>query len=261
MKKYKYIRFGNITFAKSFIEQARESGFICTRRHSFKKPTIILNHGNPDSLKTHQDTILLNHPEAIKYCMDKGLTSDLIADFMPTHYTPKGRTIRQEHINYPIMVKPVKGYHGNGIRKINCIDKLSGLDLSRYIIQDYISTKREYRFNILDGTIYQISRKEIVSQTPIRIKFDYISLGTGAKLSGKFFDYIKAVIAQISNELDNTMPHYAIDVLKAKTGKYYVAELNSAPGLYGRTFEKFQACLYEKLNAGDLEKYQFKNLP
>lgn len=260
MRKYKYIRFGNITFAKSFIDQARESGYICTRRNNFKKPVIILNHGSPDFLKTHQNTILLNHPTAIKYCMDKSLTSSIISDFMPIHYTPESRTLNQEGINYPIIMKPTTGYHGNGIKIINGIDELNGLDLSRYVIQEYVKTKREYRFNILDSTIYQISRKEIVSQTPTRIKFDYISLGTGAKLSGKFFNYTQAVISQINNELNNTLSHYAIDILKAKSGRYFVAELNSAPGLYGLTFEKFKTCLDKKLEAGNLDKYKFKNL-
>ena len=248
-----FLRLANIIFSKPFIIETNAANLITTRRNTFKRPCIILNHGNAQPITTTPDTILLNHPDAVKYCINKNITRELIPGYMPDHYNPD--TLTPKH--FPVIIKPTTGHHSKGFKVIHTPQELSdtpGID--RYIIQAHIETKGEYRFNIFDNTIYQISRKEIITRTADRTTFNYISLGADAKLSPKFYDFIHSAMHDITNELENTLPHYAIDILKATTGRYYICELNSAPGLTGLTLPKLTSTITRKLYAGQLDKYK-----
>jgi glutathione synthase/RimK-type ligase-like ATP-grasp enzyme len=184
------------------------------------------------------------------------LTYQILKDYCPPIFS------NIEKINtLPIIAKPVNGHHGYGIVTLSTpsqIREFNRLHPHGYLYQKKITINHEYRFNILDGDIYQISRREkLPTLTPDGgFMFSYQSLGEDAGLSDKFYEFVNNVIHEVHNHLGDNLCHYTIDVMKGMDKKYYLTELNSACGIGDFTATKLYDLIRYKLLHGQLEKYR-----
>lgn len=256
----KYIRLGNITFSKEFIERMKEFDLLVTRRDKFVKPNVImLNHGNSNNIafgSKVNNFVLLNHPRSIRFCANKLDTYNALTEYSPQTYLSK-----EDVDTFPIIAKRITGYHGYGATVINTPEELQEFNGRGYLYQKLLNIKYEYRFNVLDGEVYQVSRRakrngEMTDKGGY--SFSYKSLGKEAKISDKFWIWVCDVIGKIESEIGNDLAHYALDVIKTEDGKYYVCELNSACGLGDYTLTKLLKAIDKKYNNGDLEKYRVR---
>lgn len=250
-------RLGDIRFSKDFINALRSQSVIISRRDSFNKPALIINHGNSHDIRVNAiDSYLINKPRYIHYCSNKKSNMRVLKDYYPKEYNNASMVK-----DFPVVVKAVHGLHGTGVKKANNRRELKSIISSMrddYLIEEYINIKGEYRFNIFDGEIYQISKKEMVKGWNGRFVFEWHSLGSNAKLHPKFYDFIDNVITDFHKQVGHNLGSYAVDVLKSENGKYYLSEFNSAFGIGELTMQKLMNCIFHKYNACALEKYKVR---
>jgi glutathione synthase/RimK-type ligase-like ATP-grasp enzyme len=256
------LRQADITFSKDFVDVNRENGILLSRKNLFSVNAICINHGNSHPIKlkpTASKFYLLNKPESIRTCSNKIDNWKLLPKFYPKTYQHP-----EDVRKFPVIVKPIYGHHGYGIKIFK--DKPRFLEFMRhgssgYIIQDCIDIQNEYRFNIIDRTIFQISRKIRLDEqfTPKGgFEFSYKSLGVNADLSNKFRTFIEDIITEFHRKVGNDMADYCIDIIKGKDGNYYLTEMNSAYGLGQFTIEKLINEIRDKYEDGVLEKYRVR---
>ena len=254
------IRLADIPFSKDFISTLKSRGVILSRRDVFGRSAICINHGNAKPITIRDNVkkfILINKPEAIKYCSNKRRNCKMLKDFYPTTYSNVNEVDR-----YPVVVKPLHGFQGVGIEKIESRNELDSYisrhNSNKFLIQECIPMKFEYRFNVLDRDIFQISKKQLIEGWNGKFKFTFRSLGTDAKISNKFFNYVKSVIEEFHSQVGHDLGSYCIDVMKGKDKKYYLSEINSGYGIGQFTLEKLLYLLNEKYDGGELDNYRVK---
>jgi glutathione synthase/RimK-type ligase-like ATP-grasp enzyme len=249
-------RLGNITFSRDFINTLKGEGVIISRRNSFGRSAVLINHGNQKPIEVMNKVksfYIINQPHAIKHSSNKRLTQRILG-----HYCPSTYNSPSEVNNFPVVIKPIHGFQGRGVRRVDSRRELrSNLrHYNDYIIQDYIEPKAEYRFNVLDNDIYQISRKEMVEGWNGKFDFEWVSLGENAKLSNEFYRFVEHIIEDVYNQLGSDLGSYAIDVIKGNDNDYYLSEINSAFGIGEFTMPRMIEILNKKYYKGDLEKYK-----
>lgn len=259
-----YLRQGNIVFSRDFVDTLKDKGVVLTRKNIFKRSGIVINHGNTKPIKKGRkvrELYLLNQPEYIKYCSNKLKNYNILEEFYP-HTTEDINDVDK----FPVLVKPLNGHHGYGIKRIDDMNELSSYFNTvkgKHLIQEYIPIKHEYRFNILDKDVFQVSHKQRIYNddgTPMKtdkggMVFSYRSLGSNAKISDKFWDYINRVILKFHNSVGNHLADYCIDVIKGKDNTYYLSEINSAYGIGHYTSDKLIETINNKYISGELDKY------
>jgi len=254
------LRQANITFSKDFVDLNKQNGIVLTRKNLFGYNAVCINHGNSNPIKLKNIVTkfyLINKPEKIHLCSNKIDNWKLLQEFYPRTYQHPSDV---QH--YPVIAKPVSGHHGYGIEICknekelrNCIRK------GTYIVQDLIDVKHEYRFNVLDGDIYQISKKSFLEgmNTPLGgYQFSYKSLGVDADLSNKFKTFVNNIITRFTRQVGVDIGDYCIDIMKDKDSNYYLTEINSAYGIGQFTLEKLIDIIYSKYEGGDLDKYRVR---
>lgn len=255
-----YIRQADIVFSKDFVDRVRGYDVVMTRRNHFNRNGVIINHGNRKSItvgKKANNLYIINKPEAIQNCSNKLVNCKMLKDYYPKLYSSVN-----DIDNYPVIVKPINGHHGYGIEVFDNEEDISSFfdnhSISKYIIQQFIDIKHEYRFNIIDRNVYQVShkmRQEGETEGGGFI-FSYRSLGKDAKISKEFWKYVYNIIDIFHGHIDDDLGHYCIDIIKGMDKKYYLTELNSACGLGEFTLGKLIEELEEKYANGDLDKYK-----
>ncbi len=254
-----YLKQGNITFSQHFVDLLRSEGVFLTRRNKLFRSGIVINHGNSEPIEIGRKVrqfYIINQPEYIQYCSNKLKNYNTLKDFYPETYTHK-----RDVTEYPVMAKPLSGHHGYGITKINNRRELREFRPDKtYIYQRFIPIKHEFRFNILDREVYQVSHKErIEGETEGGgFVFSYRSLGSNAKISDKFWNYIDRIISKFHNTVGYNLGHYAIDVMKGTDNEYYLSEINSACGIGEFTLDKLLDLLENKYYDNDLEEYRVR---
>jgi len=256
-----YLKQSNITFSRNFINVMRSYGFILTRKNRFLRNGILLNHGSSEQIEFGRKVnrfYILNNPSYIHYCSNKMDNYKILSSYYPK------TTTSIEYINHlPIIAKPINGHHGYGIKILYTPSEVREFDRlhpSGYIYQNLVKIRHEYRFNIFDRHIYQISRRECSSErTPEGgYVFYYTSLGRDAGISDKFYDFVYNVISDFHNAIGNNLCHYSIDVMKGIDNKYYLTEMNSACGLGNYTVDKLLKEINASLSNDRLEKYRVR---
>jgi glutathione synthase/RimK-type ligase-like ATP-grasp enzyme len=256
------LRQGNIVFSQEFIDLLNEYGISLTRRNTFNKSGILINHGNSSPIhigKSVKDFFLINKPECIKYCSNKITNWEFLEKYYPRVYTDIPDMVSAK---YPIIAKPIDGHHGYGVEVLNSTKDFRNFSrtkkLERYIVEDYIPIKHEFRFNVFDKEVFQVSRKDkLDSKTPKGgMEFEYTSLGKDAKLSDKFWDFVENVIKDFHKSVKYGLGNYCIDTIKGTDKKYYLTEINSAYGIGELTLDKLLSLIQEKYDNGELENYR-----
>ena len=254
-------RLGNIVFSRDFVETLKSHGIILSRANRFKNDAIIINHGNTNEISASRkvrNLYVINYPSYIKYCSNKWLNYKILKDFYP--YTQLSTKINSDFA-LPLIAKPLNGHHGYGILEIKTPEELEELLHSHntYLIQEKIDIKHEYRFNVFDGKVFQVShRDKIPDRTQLGgFIFNYRSLGENAKLKSIFWEFVYNVIRTFKSSIPlKYLSSYSVDVMKGTDNKYYLSEINSAYGIGLFTLNKLIRNITEKYNSGELEKYR-----
>jgi glutathione synthase/RimK-type ligase-like ATP-grasp enzyme len=255
MPRYVF-RLGDITFSRDFIRCLRSRGVVSSRRDSFGRSCVMVNHGNSHNITIKpkvKSFYLINNPRYIRYCSNKSTNMNVLEEYYPDTYK-----YPHQVKSYPVVVKSPHGYHGSGVRKANNKRELRRLLTNDSIIEEFIDIKNEYRFNVLDKDIYQISRKNLIEGWNGRFEFEWVSLGKDAQLSNRFYRFVEKIIYQFHDNVGSNLGSYAVDVIKGKDGKYYLSEINSAFGIGEFTIDRLLDTLNKKYYRGDLEKYKVR---
>jgi hypothetical protein len=256
-----YLRQPKITFSKDFVNTIKKHGIVLTRGNKFIRNGVMINHGNPKDIKIGRKVntfYLINKPNYIKYCSNKAKNIDILKKYYPKTFN-NVEDIKDK--DFPIIAKPLNGHHGYGIEIFDDITSLSSFVHSikePYILQRYIPIKHEYRFNVFDKTIYQVSHKQKLDARTDKggLLFSYRSLGSNAGISDKFWNFIDNVIKDFHDVIDINLGDYCIDVIKGQDKEYYLSEINSAYGIGNYTLEKLITIIDNKIRKGELEKYR-----
>ena len=254
-----YLRQGNIVFSREFVDILRSKEITLTRRNNFTRSCIIINHGNskPYSIGRNVSKLyFLNHPDAIHYCCNKKHNWNILKDFYPNVYS---NSELNGDINFPIIAKPLNGHHGYGIVVVKDRKQLDSIsNKNSYIFQDLIPIKHEFRFNVLDRDVFQISHRQRLDEETDEggYVFSYRSLGNDAKISGKFRNYVLDVIKKFHEVVGYSVADYCVDVMKGTDNEYYLSEINSAYGIGQYTIEKLVDSINYKYDEGKLEQYR-----
>jgi glutathione synthase/RimK-type ligase-like ATP-grasp enzyme len=253
-------RLGDIPFSKKFIRTLRNRGVIISRRNEFGRSAVLINHGNHHPIKVKSNVqrfYVINKPDWIRYCSSKSANYNVLKDFYPKTYN------HWEEVNkFPVILKRPHGFQGRSVMKIDSKTQLRNFmrgNNGSLIIQDYIPVLHEYRFNVLDGKIYQVSRKEMLEGYNGKFKFEWKSLGTNAKLHNSTFKFVEDAIKQFHKKVGSNLGSYCVDVIKSKDKKgRYLSEFNSGYGIGEFTVSKLMDLLDRNYHSGKLEKYRVR---
>ena len=255
-----YLRQSDITYSRRFVETLMDAGFILTRRNRFKRSGIVLNHGNGEPISVADNVrrlYVINKPSYIYKCSNKLTNYNILPDYYP-YTTSNWRDVD----DFPIIAKPFSGHHGYGMKVLHDFDELYNFvrrHPSRYLYQKLIPIRHEYRFNVFDGEVYQVSRKERIDEINSQgSDFKYNSIGMGANISDRFWDYVNEIIEDFDSNVGSALGHYGIDIIKGTNKKYYMCEMNTACGLGEYTVDKLLEVLNKKFDNGNLEKYRVR---
>lgn len=252
------MRMGNITFSKDFVNTIREAGFTPTRKNHFNASAICINHGNgrPFTIGKNVKTFIsINNPNYISTVSDKKKSYKLLEKFYPkTFFNARDVNI------YPVVAKLTNGHHGYGLAYINNKKDLERHKGNAHLFQEKVDCRHEFRFNVLDNEVFQVSHREKLSDFTDNggLQFKYMSLKAhGSNMVSKQLQkFVSGVMDTMNKRVGNGLASYCIDVMKGKNGKYYLSELNSGYGIGQHTCKKLVECLEKKYDNGELDKYR-----
>lgn len=183
-----------------------------------------------------QGKVILNKPRAIRRCMNKLRTFELLKDHvrLPTltldrdeakSWISQGRSV--------VMRDRIKGARNQGIvitKNITVFDQTPAKFYTRFI--DRCS---EYRFNCFRGEILS-TYKKIKTVNTFRFK---IQMGMEPD------EYVQVMAQKVHEHLKIDM--YGMDVLLSPGGKWFFLECNSGPVLFNITANRIKKCIQEYL--------------
>jgi glutathione synthase/RimK-type ligase-like ATP-grasp enzyme len=255
-------RLADISFSRDFVHTLTNSDVIITRKNFFNRNRFLINHGNHSPITIGRDVdrfYLINKPDHIRFCANKMTSAKFLPRYYPDFYSSVGE-IRE----FPVIAKPLHGYHGIGIRILNNRHELRRFfenhQFGNYIVQDLIPISHEYRVNIFDREIFQISEKIRLEEHQRRggIEFEWRSLGEDARMKAKFHTFIDNVINDFHKKVGYNLGSYCFDVMKSGDGDYYLCEINSAYGIGELTLQKLLTKIEEKHARRRLESYRVR---
>lgn len=132
--------------------------------------------------------------------------------------------MRHQHlINYPVVYKPVRGNHGNGMRMIRNVNDLS--DASRthnydkpIFFQQYLNIEAEYRVICFNKEILNFAKKKVNAEAH--------------PFNGRAFIRL---VGNLKNDITTYIAQHAknglvgIDICRCNDGRVYILEQNRAP--------------------------------
>lgn len=244
----------SIPLQRSLVDACKKEGVIVTRRSHFKRSGVVINHGDSRAItigRRVKRLYVLNSPDIIRFAKDKQASLKSLRDFYPETLDSLCA------VTLPCLVKPRFGRASEGIVKCDSVEELSEVLrwTRRYIVQELVeNVTSEFRFNVFNSNVYQVSRKEKQSDGG----FVYTSLGPAAELSEAFWQWARDCVDAIDTATGGKLVSYALDVIRQKGGHYYLCEVNSAYGLKGFTAKRFVKLVKEAYEEGALEEYRVK---
>jgi hypothetical protein len=205
---------------------------------------VLIRYGN--SMPTKISTPF-NSDEMIEVCASKRLFSELMVE--KGVYTPIYHWRGKPEI-YPALIRTtLSSFGGRGIIIVNDEKEFDSKFKQGNCWTDFIFTKSEYRVHVLGGKVSRIFKKlydgsEDESKTPIR------NLENGYHFSLKEEEGRYELLRETIHDIDCILKgsFYGADLgWDAKSKKYFVFEVNSAPGLNPNTARDYAEYIISKL--------------
>lgn len=137
-------------------------------------------------------------------------------------------------IGFPIIAKPTDGHSGIGIQVFKTEKDFDKADHSKFdIYSQFIDKKSEHRFiNFKGKPFFWMERKPMNDKakntggkSEEAMDFEYTKKDV-AKIPSKYLDLIKKY-----TDILKDLPYICFDVMEDKSGKLYIIESNSMPGV------------------------------
>jgi glutathione synthase/RimK-type ligase-like ATP-grasp enzyme len=205
---------------------------------------VLIRYGN--SMPTKSKTPF-NSDEMIEICASKQLFSKRMSEH--GIYTPIYHW-KSKPTNYPALIRTtLSSFGGKGIIVVNNEEEFDAKFKQGNCWTDFIFTKSEYRVHVLGGKVSRIFKKlydgsSPESKTPIR------NLENGYHFSLKEeegrYEQLRETISTVDDILKGSF--YGADLgWDAENKKYFVFEVNSAPGLNPNTARDYAEFIISKL--------------
>lgn len=190
----------------------------------------------------HPGVGIYNHPKAVKIASDKLMTflcldqivniPDYTTDMVEAQeWLNAGTTIVERHT--------LTGHSGQGVRLVEFDDELSP-DAKLYV--KYIKKQEEYRLHVFDFEVFFIQRKARALDVPDdQVNWQVRNHANGFIYANQEVD-VPAHVKRMAIEAIHTLSldFGAVDIIyNAHQNKYYLLEINTAPGLFGTTLDKY----------------------
>ena len=209
---------------------------------------LIINWGNANTpFWIRYRSLILNNPCCVKLAINKRNTFEelsryevSIPDFTEHKETAKS-WIEQAH--KVVCRQTLTGHSGQGIIIANTVEEL--VDAPLYV--KFIKKDKEYRVHVFNGKVidYQLKKK--------KHNYEGGLYGIRNHLNGWIYARTDVVLPEaIANESIKAVAALgldfgAVDICTGLDGHVYVFEVNTAPGLFGTTLEKYKQTIGELL--------------
>lgn len=133
---------------------------------------------------------------------------------------------------FPVIIKPCRGYHGEGIVKIDSKEDLMEFAKSFFnknkeslFFQEYIDIKHEYRIFVVGskslGVVEKISKEGMIAKN--------------YALGAEFVQVKKPQVAKLAEKLCKKLrkDFSGVDIIEDRKGKLYILECNRSPQFIG----------------------------
>ena len=194
--------------------------------------------------KVHFMDDIYNRPKEMEKSSRKDDWHNLLgdADWLPKTTTDKSKV---KNLKFPIIAKPATGHSGIGIMKFDTLEEYqkeldkgdSKLDVFSEVIKD-IDT--EFRMVFCRDTLFLVYER-------VPIKKDNKTIDTKNPDESLSFLYVEQDLDKEGYDLGNIVEEFkdkidldffALDVMRDKSGKYWVIESNSAIGMGANTMAR-----------------------
>lgn len=201
-----------------------------------------INWGASSINREFNDEMVINHPNAVKRASNKLKTFLMLDNIVNIPDYTTDIVEAQEWINEGTTVverHTLTGHSGEGIRLVDFDDELSP-DAKLYV--KYIKKQNEYRLHVFDGEVFFIQRKARALDVPDDgVNWQVRNHANGfiyANHDVDVLEHVKQMAVRAIHELD--LDFGAVDIIyNAYQNKHYVLEVNTAPGLFGTTLDKY----------------------
>ena len=213
-----------------------------------------------------------NSPDRRQYASDKVKFYKAMSksEYIPkTVYTLKA----SESLEFPVIAKPAKGCGGYGIKRFETVEQLQKSKDEFDLYQECIDIDKEYRVIFFDEEILFISER-----TPDNAKAKSFRNGKGSSAGARNeFVWTSQIISKFAKRtkfkelcqqvMDTTkLDCVGIDIAVDKSGKCWIIEANTTPGLnndqciviYKAMFEKFYGRKMKTADVKTLDMYTKK---
>jgi glutathione synthase/RimK-type ligase-like ATP-grasp enzyme len=230
-------------------KQVRENGrytpfYTMGRRRGTAKPHIIINWGNPrrPHWRPANEPRLLNLPANVERAIDKLQTYQLlqaanvnIPEFTQDRATAAGWLHEKRVVGRSL----IRGSGGRGIT-VHEPTAHSTLLGNEVLWQKYVTKEREYRVHVFQGRVIdtQIKRRRNGTDGALirNLANGYVFCRDGIEPSNDRDNIAIAAVAALGLDFGAT------DLIwNRRQNRYYVLEVNTAPGLEGTTLERYSA--------------------
>jgi glutathione synthase/RimK-type ligase-like ATP-grasp enzyme len=196
---------------------------------------------------------ILNHPNAIINASNKLKSFELFQEAgvtIPPFFTSKEQAsaYMEENPNTAMVCRTVlNGHSGVGIHISDRVDAL----VEAPLYTAYVKKQEEYRYHVFMGQVVDIQRKARKRDVP-----DDAVNWQVRNLDGGFIFAREGVVASpvASEEAVKAVESLSLDfgavdlIYNAREDKYYVLEVNTAPGLSGTTLDGYKQRFQEVFN-------------
>jgi len=207
-----------------------------------------INWGASNIKREFNDEMVVNHPNAVKRASNKLTTFLTLDQIVPIPDYTTDRVEAQEWLNSGITVverHTLTGHSGEGIRLVEFDDLLSD-DAKLYV--KYIKKEQEYRLHVFDFDVFFIQRKARALDVPDdNVNWQVRNHANGFIYANQDIE-LPDVAKEMAIEAIQTLglDFGAVDMIyNARQNKFYVLEINTAPGLFGTTLDKYVEKLKE----------------
>jgi glutathione synthase/RimK-type ligase-like ATP-grasp enzyme len=191
---------------------------------------------------------IYNHPDSVDIAANKLKTFMALDQIVPIPDYTTDRVEAQEWLNSGITVverHTLTGHSGEGIRLVEFDDLLSD-DAKLYV--KYIKKEQEYRLHVFDFDVFFIQRKARALDVPDdNVNWQVRNHANGFIYANQDIE-LPDVAKEMAIEAIQTLglDFGAVDMIyNARQNKFYVLEINTAPGLFGTTLDKYVEKLKE----------------
>lgn len=191
---------------------------------------------------------IYNHPDSVAVAANKLKTFMALDQIVPIPDYTTDIVEAKEWLNSGITVverHTLTGHSGEGIRLVEFDDDLS-VDAKLYV--QYIKKEHEHRLHVFRDEVFFIQRKARALGVPDdNVNWKVRNHANGFIYANKDIELPKVAHNMATNSIAALgLDFGAVDMIyNARQNKFYVLEINTAPGLSGTTLDKYVEKLKE----------------